>query len=417
VPKIPFARIAFALFIPMLLLVACQTPGKEAKPAAYVGAYVGTVPCADCEGIQYRIQLGEDARFVSTSLYLGKASEPFRSEGEYSMDELGRIVLNPGTDDQQYLEPDAEGMWWLDSEGKRIEGNLAGHYRLTRIEGGLNPGGSGSSSENGSVSVSHAFSGVDSEPVEGGDLYLRKWQEGIRFYALGTEPFWALDWKNGGGWIFQTSEGEVINLGETDPVYQADSGLTRYSFQTKSHLVRATLKDEPCADGMSGAPFDLTVVLTIQLAGDRSNSGTKSGATGGLSGGSSSGETRLYYGCGSFTADPRLHNIWGLVKLEGVDVNPSSYTRGGPMLELNLSMRKIYGSDGCNRFSGSLATGPAELRFSALASTRMACPGEVGMYRLSSVLSGMEVTYAWSNKGNLVLSQGAEKLAEFRAID
>ncbi|MBI1193866.1 MAG: META domain-containing protein [Bacteroidetes bacterium] len=403
-PTKPFARIALALLLPVLLLMACQTPDKAAKLAAYVGAYTGTVPCADCEGIQYRIQLGEDGRFVFTAVYLGKASEPFRSEGEYTMDEEGRIVLNPGMDDQQFFEPDADGMWWLDREGKRIEGNLAGHYRLSRMKGGVH---SGASARDADRAVNH-LSGNEDEPAEGGDLYLRKWKEGIRFYAMGTEPFWALDWKKSGGWIFQTADGEVINLGETEPVYLADSGLTRYSFQTKRYVVRVALKDEPCTDGMSGAPFDLTVALTIQPAGS-------------TAGESARGGIRSYTGCGSFTADPRLHNIWGLIKLEGNVVNPSDYPRGGPVLELNLSTRKVYGTDGCNRFSGSLSVGPAfdypGLRFGPLASTLMACPGELALYRLGNVLSGMEVSCAWNNQGNLVLSQGVKPLAEFRPID
>jgi hypothetical protein len=121
----------------VLLGLGCHMPAEQARPAAFVGAYSGTLPCADCEGMDYRIQLGEDGRFVSTTMYLGQSDVPFRAEGEYSLDDQGRILLNPGMDDLQYLQLDSEGLWWLDREGKRIEGSLAGHYRLTRINNAM----------------------------------------------------------------------------------------------------------------------------------------------------------------------------------------------------------------------------------------------------------------------------------------
>ncbi len=73
-----------------MLQSACSRAGSEHADAvpAYVGALEGTVPFADGEGIAYRIQLGEDGRFVSTSVYLGRSAEPFRMEGEYRLDSL-----------------------------------------------------------------------------------------------------------------------------------------------------------------------------------------------------------------------------------------------------------------------------------------------------------------------------------------
>jgi heat shock protein HslJ len=148
---------------------------------------------------------------------------------------------------------------------------------------------------------------------------------------------------------------------------------------------------------MSGAPFDLNVTISIV-----------SGAN---------DQSRLYQGCGSFTADPRLHNIWALVSIEDRSVDAASYPHGVPTLELNLSTHRLYGFDGCNRFSGSMAIGPAGLRFSALLGTRMACPGEMGLYQLSRLLSNSEVSYSWNVAGNLVISKEGKALAEFRPVD
>jgi uncharacterized membrane protein/uncharacterized lipoprotein NlpE involved in copper resistance len=385
----PFPRF-FVLLAILLFGLGCHMPAEQNRPAAFVGAYSGTLPCADCEGMQYRIQLGEDGRFVSTTVYLGKSDAPFRAEGEYSQDDQGRLLLNPGMEDQQYLAVDGDGLWWLDREGKRIEGSLASHYRLTRITNSMEASADAASS--GSLQTPASIASA-----EGSDLYLRKWQGGIRFYALGTEPFWSLDWKKNGGWVFQTAEGERIELDETEPAYLADSGLTRFRFQTPDHRISLTLEDKPCSDGMSGAAFDLTVALTVQ--------------------GNSIATPRLYRGCGSYSADPRLHNIWALSSLDGEAVMASAYPKGVPTLELNLATRRASGFDGCNQYGGTLTAGPGGLRFSAMRGTLMACSGEGVLYSLSKRLSEAEVTYTWKADGRLVLLQEGKTWAEFRPVD
>lgn len=54
----------------------------------------------------------------------------------------------------------------------------------------------------------------------------------------------------------------------------------------------------------------------------------------------------------------------------------------------------VFGSTGCNRFSGGIEAAPGELTFSeAMAVTRMACPGTLGAQE-TAVLSALRGTVA-----------------------
>ncbi len=381
----------------MLLLVisgffnACKQPSGSQEIADFIGVYTGIIPCADCEGIDYRIQLGEDQRYVSTSIYLAKEAKPFRAEGEYAIDELGRIMLNPGMSDQQFFEPDAGGMWWLDRQGKRIDGNLAAHYRLTKGDSSSAAGHISSGSAKSSIAT------VANESPEGGDLYLRKWGSGAVFYALGNEPFWSLDWIRGKGWVFKTADGPEFFFPETAAIYLTDSGLIRYQIGDRGNFLRVNLYEDPCNDGMSEAPFDFRTEVLIATKG--------------------ADKAKRFSGCGSFTADTRLHNIWAFDKLDGEVLKVSDYPRGGPTLELNLSTHLVYGYDGCNRFSGRISAKPGAICFEAMAGTLMACAGDLVGYRAATLLANQSFEYQFDEKGNLLLLREGRESAQLHHID
>lgn len=75
--------------------------------------------------------------------------------------------------------------------------------------------------------------------------------------------------------------------------------------------------------------------------------------------------------------DPRVENRrWRLVELNGVPVDANE-VRDTPFVQLDSSEDRVYGSAGCNRFSGSYAikTGQRIEFAESLAMTMMACPG------------------------------------------
>jgi uncharacterized membrane protein len=132
---------------------------------------------------------------------------------------------------------------------------------------------------------------------EGSDLVLRKRAEGITFYALGTEPFWALDGHPEEGWTLREPEGVVAALPPAAPTPAGEpsgepgdepAGESTGAFVVRTAedglVLEAMLVPEDCRDAMSGAPF--THRVEIELRGP-------------------AGARRRFAGCGRFTEPAR----------------------------------------------------------------------------------------------------------------
>jgi copper homeostasis protein (lipoprotein) len=127
-------------------LVACSpsaappidTPGgpggdNSRNALDWEGVYVGTVPCADCEGIRTRIELGRDGRYSRSLLYLGRDEQPITDSGTFEWDDAGsRITLGAGQRLQEY-QVGENVLFHLDRNGERITGELAAAYRLAKM--------------------------------------------------------------------------------------------------------------------------------------------------------------------------------------------------------------------------------------------------------------------------------------------
>ncbi|MGI2201437.1 copper resistance protein NlpE [Shewanella baltica] len=95
----------------------------------WAGSYEGVLPCASCEGIQTLITLQADNSFVQETVYLGKDEKIFKLIGKAVWDDKGqKITLDDGT---QYLVGENQ-LIMLDTEGKRITGDLAANYVLKK---------------------------------------------------------------------------------------------------------------------------------------------------------------------------------------------------------------------------------------------------------------------------------------------
>lgn len=69
------------------------------RAAALAGTFSGTLPCADCPGIDTTLQLDAGGHFALTRAYQGEhaASEPLRIKGSWSMEAEGtQLRLDPG---------------------------------------------------------------------------------------------------------------------------------------------------------------------------------------------------------------------------------------------------------------------------------------------------------------------------------
>ncbi|MEZ2441860.1 copper resistance protein NlpE N-terminal domain-containing protein [Chitinophaga sp. RCC_12] len=143
-----------------------STPGIT-TPAVITGTYQGTLPCADCPGMDYQISLFDDHTFHELVAYQGRGQGIAAVEtGTWKQTSDSTVMLQKKTDSTSFLASEGK-LLLLDTKGKRIEGVLASNYIL--------------------------------KPVEGGDrrqLLAEKTKAGIRFTANGNEPFWSLDLDN-----------------------------------------------------------------------------------------------------------------------------------------------------------------------------------------------------------------------------
>ena len=101
---------------------------------------------------------------------------------------------------------------------------------------------------------------------------------------------------------------------------------------------------------------------------------------------------------------------WTLVELDGAPLDLAEDERA-PSLLLDLEESSVTGSGGCNRLVGSFALAQDELRFGALATTRMACSEPV-MKREQDFLAALaRVTAYGLEDRSLALLAGGEVLA------
>jgi|SRR5690606_7426034 len=126
-----------------LLTTACQTTkttsSEVADPAHnsrnsvdWAGTYQGTLPCADCPGIETTLTLDEEGSYVLRTTYLERSDSIYTESGNFTWDEQGgKITLDA---DNRKFQVGENQLFALDMEGSRITGNLADHYVLQKVD-------------------------------------------------------------------------------------------------------------------------------------------------------------------------------------------------------------------------------------------------------------------------------------------
>lgn len=104
------------------------------KSLDYVGMYEGMLPCADCEGIETKLTLKQDNKYILRTQYLGKKEAlPLVVSGSYNWDESGNVVILSGIKNapNQYFVSE-NYIIQLDMQGNKITGPLAEKYILKK---------------------------------------------------------------------------------------------------------------------------------------------------------------------------------------------------------------------------------------------------------------------------------------------
>jgi len=115
-------------------------------------------------------------------------------------------------------------------------------------------------------------------------------------------------------------------------------------------------------------------------------------------------------------ADQRLHDLWAIIQIGDKVFEKEDFPKEMPMFELNLTEGTVSGTDGCNRFRGSIQATADSLTFGNLLSTQMACPNMEISGLIGKTLSGNTFSYKLA-KGKLLLSQDESVAVTAKHID
>jgi uncharacterized lipoprotein NlpE involved in copper resistance/heat shock protein HslJ len=99
----------------------------------YVGVYKGILPCADCQGLDTEIAINENGTFCIKTKYEGKGNKTFELKGNFTWNKSGNMIILKTVKNapNKYLV-DKNTLTQLDIHGKRITGNLANEYVLSK---------------------------------------------------------------------------------------------------------------------------------------------------------------------------------------------------------------------------------------------------------------------------------------------
>lgn len=106
--------------------------GEQLNNTPWVGSYEGTFPCADCPGIEVKIELNEDMSYIKTETYLeSETPNTIEEQGTFQWKEVKDIVVleSPSGQKFQYLVEKGR-LIALQEDGIRVTGELADQYIL-----------------------------------------------------------------------------------------------------------------------------------------------------------------------------------------------------------------------------------------------------------------------------------------------
>jgi len=99
------------------------------------GAYQGILPCADCEGIETKIQLKSDNKYIKSIKsikYLGKDEKGDQYQRNFSWNASGSEITLESEEKPNTYKVMENAMMALDREGHLIRSQIEGDYKLKK---------------------------------------------------------------------------------------------------------------------------------------------------------------------------------------------------------------------------------------------------------------------------------------------
>lgn len=326
----------------MLVCMPASAGPEQGQELPLPATFVGVLPCADCPGIEYRLELFADGAYYLRTTYQEREAGQLDDIGTWLRSSDGEILALHGGREAPVMFAIAgpDRLDKLDFEGRPIVSEL--NYSLSRT------------------------SGLD--PLEP-SLHMR----GMFSYFADSGVF------------------EECLTGRKMPVaMEAD-----YLRLEQAYMQARREPGEPLLANLRGrivervnmeGPVRPTLVVAEFLGiWPRESCGAR------------------------FSAAEFYETYWKLTQLDGEPVFVGERQREAHMIFRAGDLPSVFGSTGCNRFTGGFERDGAALRFSRFAGTMMACPDT--MAQESAFHHAMDTVRSWRIIGqHLELSDAEGRL-------
>ena len=368
-----------------LIIIGCSSAPEtipDTKQTTFLtnGIWLGMLPCADCEGIDYQLNLKNDFTFKQKSAYKGKSEELFIDEGNWSF-VSDSIISVDGSDDRKLFLVTGKDLILLDQDGNRIESDFEEKYHLHKDPSTV--------SETNEVEEVKPVIAVQETIEMNWQHYQEKFLSGIDFIARGNEPNWTLEIDFEKLMSFATMDDIKINTPAVEGIKAQDSDVTLYRAKTDSGELVITVIRDNCEDNMSGEKFSYKVRVEAKKSADANY--------------------KTFEGCGKFLYDMRLYDIYVMEEMTGFNLKKEKLMKGMPTFEFNLTDMRFGGHAGCNSLSGSINVIGNKITFGSLMGTLMACPNMKIEKAVVEALNQKTVTYS-IDKMKLTIVSGKTKM-------
>ncbi|HEX9251864.1 MAG TPA: copper resistance protein NlpE N-terminal domain-containing protein [Ignavibacteriaceae bacterium] len=368
-----------------IIIIGCSSTPEivpDPKQVTFLtnGIWLGMLPCADCEGIDYQLNLKNDYTFKQKSVYKGKSENIFINEGTWGFVSDSVIAVS-GNEDYKMFIILGNDLVMLDKDGNRIESNFEERYHLSK--------------DDGSVKETKEVKPVPHVVEMNLSYYQEKFLNGIDFFARGNEPNWTLEIDLEKSMAFATMYDIKLNTPAVEGIKAQEADVTLYSAKTDSGELIVTIIKDKCQDNMSGEYFPYKVRIEAKTSNDSSY--------------------KTFEGCGKYLYDIRLHDIWVMKEMTESDLKKEKLMKGMPQFEFNLTDMRFAGHAGCNSISGPIDVVDNKITFGNLMGTLMACPNMKVEKAVVNALNQKTVTYS-IDKLKLTLVSGKTKMV-FQKVD
>ena len=216
------------------------------------------------------------------------------------------------------------------------------------------------------------------------------------FTASGNEPFWNIAISESQIEFTSLINGfESIKTPHVEPIRAMDTNVKMYAIETESVQMKIQIFQSECTNTMSGIVSKYTVEIDLKHTKDL--------------------DYKIIEGCGNYTTDYRLTDIWVLEELNNIKVTSKDFTKELPLIEINTTDNKFSGYAGCNRMNGTLFFERGIIRFTNIITTKMFCPSPNKENEFIKALQSA-TTYKIENN-RLWLSNPNGMLVVFKKID